>query len=182
MTAHVALLYSIVLGEGRRVVMADLRALAADCGFEAPRTIGASGNLVFDAGAEAEALFVIESRLERAFAERFGKAISIILRRGPDWLRLAAGNPFAAEAAEDGSRVHVRIMRAPLPDAELERLAAYVDGGERLRIVDGDLWIHFAGKLPSEGRLLGQLNARRGIGTVRNWNTVAKIAAMLGRG
>ncbi len=181
MPAYVALLYSIVLGEGRRVVMADLRALAANLGLAAPRTIGATGNLVFEA--EAEPLEVLESRIERAFAVRFGKPISIILRRGPDWLRLAAANPFRAEAEDEGSRVHVRVMRAPLPEAELQRLATFANGGERLRVVDGDLWIHFADKLPSEGRLLGQLSERRGgFGTVRNWNTVAKIAAMLQQG
>ena len=33
MTTYVALLHSIVLGPGRRVVMADLKAMAAEVGF-----------------------------------------------------------------------------------------------------------------------------------------------------
>ena len=46
---HVALLYSIVLAPGRRVVMGELRALAMELGFADPRTVLASGNLAFDA-------------------------------------------------------------------------------------------------------------------------------------
>ena len=43
--------------------------------------------------------------------------------------------------------------------------------------------MHFADRLPSEGKLLGQLTAKRsGVGTVRNWNTVARIAAALKEG
>ena len=178
MPDHVALLYSIVLGPGRRVVMADLRALAADLGLAAPRTIGATGNLVF--AVDDGPLGPLEARIEAGFAARFGKPIGIILRAGTDWRRLAASNPFPAEAAAAGNRVHVRVMRAPLDPAEFRRLQSYADGGEQLRLVDGDLWIHFAEKLPSEGRLLGQLTWQRGgAGTVRNWNTVAKIAALL---
>lgn len=178
MAAYVALLYSIVLGEGRRLVMADLRAMAVELGLGNPQTVVATGNLVFDSGESSIA--TLERRLEDAFEDRFGKRIDFILRRAEDWHRLAAGNPFPEAASADGSLVHVRVMREKLPAAELERLAPYATGGEQLRLVDGDLWIHFERLRPSEGRMLGQLTTRRGgIGTVRNWNTVAKIAAML---
>ncbi|MBZ9934699.1 DUF1697 domain-containing protein [Mesorhizobium sp. BR1-1-16] len=178
MASYVALLYSIVLGEGRRVMMADLRAMAAGLGLGHPETVVATGNLVFDA--DDTPIATLEQQLEAAFVARFGKRVDIILRGAWAWHRLAAGNPFREAAAADGSLVHVRVMRERLTDKELDRLAPYASGGEQMRVVDGDLWIHFAGQRPSEGRMLGQLSARRGgIGTVRNWNTVVKIAAML---
>ena len=65
----VALLYSVVLGPGRRVRAEDLRSLAADLGFERPRTLLASGNLIFEGEGDARA---IEARLEPAFAARLG--------------------------------------------------------------------------------------------------------------
>ncbi|MCX5478990.1 DUF1697 domain-containing protein [Kaistia geumhonensis] len=178
MKSYVALLYSIVLGPGRRVVMADLRAVAETLGYRDPVTIGASGNLLFRAG-EAP-LAQIEAELEAGFASRYGKTVDIILRDAEAWRRLAAGNPFPEAAARDGARVHVRVMRHPAGASDLARLSAYAIGGEELRIVEGDLWMHFADRLPSEGKLLGQLTAKRsGVGTVRNWNTVARIAAAL---
>ena len=168
----VALLYSIVLGPGRRVVMADLRALADGLGFERPRTLLASGNLVFEAEGGARE---IEARLEPAFAAGFGRAIDIIVREGGDWPGLMAANPFPEAAAREPARVAVRVMREPLPDGAEARLAAFVGEGERVAVAGGDLWVHLpAGFAPS--RLPGAITPKRmGIGTFRNWNTVRKI-------
>ena len=175
---YVALLYSIVLGPGRRLLMADLKALARDLGLDDPRTVSATGNLVFSAPREPRA--ALEERIERAFASRFGKAVPVILREAEAWQRLVAANPFPEAAAENGARVHVRVMRKPASPAELERLQRYAGKGEAIRLVDGDIFVHFADALPSEGRLLGQFTtARGGVGTMRNWNTVLGIAALL---
>ncbi|WP_292238803.1 DUF1697 domain-containing protein, partial [Mesorhizobium sp.] len=49
MRTYVALLYSIILGEGRRVVMSELKAMAEAIGLKNVRTLVATGNLVFEA-------------------------------------------------------------------------------------------------------------------------------------
>lgn len=175
MKSHVALLHSIVLGPGRRVVMAELKAMAEKLGFANPRTLVATGNLVFDA--EAAALATLENRLEAAFRQKFGKHVDIILRRADTWKRLAAGNPFPGD---DGANVCVRVMRDPLGPAALEKLETLAAPELRLALVDGDLWIDFRGK-PSETKLLSHLTTKKlGIGTLRNANTVNGLAAMLG--
>ena len=175
MGTHVALLHSIVLGPGRRVVMAELKAMAERLGFANARTLVATGNLVFDA--EEAALATLENRLETAFRDTFGKHVDIILRRADAWKRLAAGNPFPGN---DGAKVCVRVMREPLGPAALEKLETLAATELRLALVDGDLWIDFRGK-PSETKLLSHLTTKKlGIGTLRNANTVNGLAAMLG--
>ncbi|HRO11347.1 DUF1697 domain-containing protein [Amaricoccus sp.] len=172
----VALLYSISIAEGRRLVMADLRDLAADLGLERPRTLLATGNLLFEAEGDARA---IEARLEPAFAERFGRAVSIIVRDGTGWPRLMAANPFPEAAEREPARVAVRVMRTPADAAAVARLSPYLAPGERLAVAGGDLWVHLPdGFAPS--RLPGAITPRReGIGTFRNWNTVKRIGAAL---
>ena len=91
MQTWVALLYSIVLGPKRRVVMAELRALAAELGWDAPRTLLASGTSIF--AAEAEDARELEARIEPAFAARFGRPIDIIVRAGAAWEALPSGIP-----------------------------------------------------------------------------------------
>lgn len=175
--SYVALLYSIVLGEGRRVVMGDLRAMAERLGHRSPRTLVATGNLLFDA--DKAAVNDLEARLETAFAETFGRHIDIIVRPASDWLKLAAANPFHAEGEADGASVHVRVMRQPLSGAVPADFERYCTAGERLAVVDGDLWVHLTGQA-SQSRLLGALTKKRlGVGTFRNWNTVKRLAAML---
>lgn len=174
MTTYVALLHSIVLGPGRRLVMADLKAMAAELGFSDPRTWVATGNLIVEG--EDAPIAEIESRLEAGFRARFGKPVDIILRTAPGWRRLASRNPFAEG---NGADIGIRVMRNPLGPDVLPRLQAIAEPGMRLALVDGDLWIDFAGK-PSEARLLSHLTTRKlGIGTLRNANTVKALAAML---
>ncbi len=175
MATYVALLHSIVLGPGRRVVMADLRAMAQEAGFTDARTLVSTGNLVF--AAEDAPVCVIEERLEAAFRARFGKHVDIIVRTAGDWRRLAADNPFAEG---EGGNVVVRVMRKPLAETALVPLARVAEPQLRLTLVAGDLWIDFAGK-PSETKLLSHLTTKKlGIGTTRNANTVNGLSAMLG--
>ena len=89
MSVYVALLHSIVLAPGRRVVMSDLRDMASALGYRNPRTLVSTGNIVFEAP-EAPA-GDIEKRLEAAFIEKFGKPVDIIVRTGKNWERLAIG-------------------------------------------------------------------------------------------
>jgi len=176
MATYVALLHSIVLAPGKRLVMADLKAMAGELGFREPRTLVATGNMIFEA--EEAPLAEIEERLEAAFRARFGKHVDIVLRRADAFLRLAAGNPFPEGNAPD---VGIRVMRQPLGADVLAKLERLATPEIRLALVDGDLWIDFSGK-PSETRLLSHLTTKKlGIGTLRNANAINGLAAMLGR-
>ena len=175
MTVYVALLHSIVLGPGKRLLMADLRAMAEDLGFREPRTLVATGNLIFEA--DKMPLGMVEAQLEAAFRARFGKHVDILLRTADAWRQVAARNPFPDGNAQD---VGIRVMRTPLGRDVLPKLEALAAPGIRLAIVDGDLWIDFSGK-PSETKLLSHLTTKKlGIGTLRNANTVSGLAKMLG--
>jgi uncharacterized protein (DUF1697 family) len=176
MRTWVALLYSIVLAPKRRVVMAELRDLAQELGFAAPRTLLASGNLIFEADApDARA---VEARLEPAFARRFGREIAIIVREGAEWDRLVRGNPFPEEAARLPSRVSARVMRAPLDPGAVARLEPYRAEGERVAVVDGDLWVYLPDGVAGSRLAAAMTPARTGgAGTFRNWNTLRKIGA-----
>lgn len=76
----------------------------------------------------------------------------------------------------------VRIMREPLPPESAKELEPRCRSGERIAIVDGDLWVHF-----SEGPAATKLvpfptRNRYGIGTIRNADTVCGILDLLDRG
>ena len=177
MKTCVALLYSIILGPKRRLVMADLRNIAMEAGFENPRTLAATGNLVFEAP-EAFHLHDIENRLEEGIERRFGKHIDVIARSGEAFKALAAANPFPRESDADASRVCVRVQRAPLPEDCAADLEPWLGKDDRIRIERGDLWMSFGGA-PSASRLLSRLTPKHlGIGTSRNWNTIRGLAEM----
>ena len=73
----------------------------------------------------------------------------------------------------------VRVMRDPMEKEFEFRLQPYLTQGERVKIVDGDLWVHFK-RAPNESSLMPVLGSKRlGIGTVRNWNTVRRLNEMV---
>jgi uncharacterized protein (DUF1697 family) len=167
---YVALLYSIGIPAGR-LVMSDLRDLATRLGHGSPRTLASTGNLIFESDDTMDA---VASGLEAAYAERFGRHVDIIVRDEARWRRTVAGNPFG-----DGPNVMVRLQREPLAPETIDRLAVYKTAGDEIRIVDGDLWVRFAGA-PNQSRLLGALTKQRlGIGTSRIWNTVRRLGDLL---
>lgn len=177
----VALLYSVVLAPGRRVESAALRALATDLGFAAPRTLAATGNLVFAAEGAAQKIEAraIEARLEAAVADRLGRAIPVFVRDAAAWRRLVADNPFRAAAEAAPASVHVRVMREPVMPEALAALEAKRAEGEGLAVVDGDLWIRLPQGFASSRLATAAGAARVGAGTFRNWNTVRRLGEML---
>lgn len=178
MPSHVALLYSIVISPTRRVVMAELKAMAEAEGFGAVATLVATGNLVFEAGGRT--VPQIETSLEAAFARTYGKGVDIIVREADAWHALVAGNPFPAESEADGSRVVVRVMRKSVEAGTETRLRGLLSQGERVAVIGGDVWAAFPAR-PSASRLLSALSSKKlGIGTARNWNTVRRLGEMLG--
>lgn len=177
MPSHVALLYSIVIAPTRRVVMAELKAMAEAQGFGAVATLVATGNLVFEAGDRSVPR--IETALEAAFVRTYGKSVDIIVRAAGDWRALVAANPFPAESDADGSRVVVRVMRDGVEAGTEARLRSILSEGERVAVVGGDVWAAFPAR-PSASRLLSALSSKKlGIGTSRNWNTVRRLGEML---
>ncbi|MDX8504292.1 DUF1697 domain-containing protein [Mesorhizobium captivum] len=177
MQTYVALLYSILLSEGRRLVMSDLKAMAEGLGLKNVRTLVATGNLVFET--RSTKISALEQQLERAFEETFGRHVDIIVRGAEDWLKLATGNPFPAESAATGDQVAVRVMREPVPTDALSALQARAAEDEKVLLVDGDIWLVFSRERPSS-RLLAAANHKRfGIGTSRNWNTVRRLAEIV---
>jgi uncharacterized protein (DUF1697 family) len=177
MASYIALLHSVTIGDGRRLVMSEWRTMMEAIGLGNPRTWVATGNALFESGKVTTAQ--LENCLEAAFAQSFGRPVDTIVKTAAHWTRLVADNPFPDEAARDGARLAVRVMREPLDAAALERLVPYATQGERLAIAHGDLWIHFD-QDPTRSRLANALTTRRlGVGTIRNWNTVQHLGEML---
>lgn len=172
-----ALLRGINLGK-RQIVKADLIGAAQDAGYGDPRTLLASGNLVFTADATAED---IERDLHAAILARTGISSDVHARTAAQIEAVLAANPFPEVARERPSQLLVVFHREPVPTASLDRIAAEFDGPERLAAVGRELFIDYP-----EGIGRSTLDAwiakhKPGLpsGTGRNVNTVTKLAALL---
>lgn len=161
---------------GRKVLMADLKRIAADCGFDAPATLLASGNVLFGADLAPAAA---RAKLEAAILKGLGVATDVMVRDGAELTAVMAANPFDRQAREEPNRLMAMFLSGE-PQGEVDSLAPGCVMGEEVRQGPGCLYIYFPGGAGTSK--LSNLFIERRLkvrGTARNWNTVGKLKVLL---
>jgi uncharacterized protein (DUF1697 family) len=172
----VALLRAVNVG-GRKLPMAELRALCATLGWSDVATYIQSGNVVFDADGAPDA---IEGALAAAIARAYGFDAPVIVRTAAQWSHYPAGNPFK-DAARDTPNYLLMLLSKQAPAAgAVDAIQARAAAGETVRRAGDAIWIHFP-----EGSGTSKLTPSlidRAMGspaTSRNYRTVTKLEEML---
>lgn len=173
-----AMLRGINLGK-RQLKSAELKAVVEAMGFTEVRTILASGNVVFEAGAASpEAL---ERDLHAALEKDIGLKSEVFVRSRADLDRLVADNPFPDEARERPSHLVVSFHREAVDKAAIARLAESYDGPERMVALGRELFTDFPDGQGRSNLIPAMQKAKLSQGnTGRNWNTVLKLRDALG--
>ena len=178
MTVFAALLRAVNVGGTGTLKMADLKALCDEIGFGDVRTLLQSGNVVFAAmGTD----MVVAKKLADAIQKAHGFRPAIAVRTAAEIADAMKRNPFKAETKKDPRFVIVGFP-ADAPTAGAAARIAAVKGaaGERLSLSGRELFVHYP---EGQGRSkVTNAVLERALGvpvTVRNWNTVTKLSAML---
>ncbi len=172
----VALLRAVNVG-GRKLPMAELRALCAELGWADVATYIQSGNVVFTAKGRPDAL---ERKLEDAVAERFGFDSPVIVRTAAQWADYPPANPFPKAAEDEPNRLMLLLSKAPPAAGAEDVIQARAVAGERIKRAGDALWFHYP-----EGAGTSKLTPSlidRAVGspaTARNYRTVVTLLDML---
>ena len=177
MTRYVGLLRAIKLGAHNKIAMADLKALLVDLGFDDPKTLILSGNVVF--GAPAQSTAKLEQLLQDATAKRLGVTTEYFVRTASEWQSAMAANPFRAEAKRDPGRVVMMCLKEAPAAASLKALQGAIKGREIVKARGPHAYFLYPdgmGRSKLTMALIEKTLATRG--TARNWNTVVKLGAL----
>jgi uncharacterized protein (DUF1697 family) len=180
MPTCIALLCAVNVGGTGKLAMADLRKLIEKLGYRNVETYIQSGNVVFDAPGSTAA---VTKALSAALEKHMGAPVGVILRTHDELTRIIAANPYAAEAAADGARVHaVFLSGKAASDAAtgLDRIVAqYPSRRDRYHLAGDTLYLHLPDGAGESKFTTKGLNRICGVAvTARNWNTVLKLHAM----
>ena len=159
--------------------MADLRAMLTRLGFDDPRSLLQSGNLVFGGSRRTGAS--LERLLEAEAEKCLQLETSFMVRTAAEWAGVVSANPFTREAARDPSHVAVMFLKEQPAPARLRALHAAITGPEKLSASGRQLYaVYPAGfaRTRLTGALVEKMLETRGTG--RNWNTVLKLARAAG--
>lgn len=172
---QIVLLRGINVGKAKRIAMADLRELLAGLGHSGVSTVLQSGNAVVTARTKPAGT---ERAVRQAIAEQFGFEVAVLVRTADELDAAIAADPFG-DAAPDGSKHLLGFLAGkPRPGAA----AALEDRQENLRVIDDHLHLWCPnGVLASPFATVDWVSELGVEVTMRNWNTVTKLAALAHR-
>jgi uncharacterized protein (DUF1697 family) len=175
----VALLRGINVGGNKLVDMARLRGLMTDLGYTEVRTYLQSGNAVFscEPGAAATAGPAIEDAIEG----EFGFDCRVIMRTAAELDEAMAADPLLHLLGDPARHFVGFLSDSPRPDG-VNTLAEADYGVDQVRVLDRHAYLWCPEGISRSP--LGKLNFDRILGvavTMRNWNTVTKLAALTGQ-
>jgi len=169
MTAYVALLRAVNVGGTGKLPMTLLKAFCEELGFRRVETYIASGNVVFDADAAAEA---VRAQLAQRLQIYAGRPTGVFVRTGAQMQRVLADNPFADRPA---NLTYAFFLDDALTATMLRNVRGLAD--ELISSGRRELYVFYpAGMGRSKLRIPAAKDS-----TARNLNTVAKLAAMSSR-
>jgi uncharacterized protein (DUF1697 family) len=166
MTGFVALLRAINVGGTGKLPMTELKAVCEAVGFTKVATYIASGNVVF-ASRLGEA--AVKKRLADALEAHAGRAIGLVVRTADEMKSVLAVDPFP-----DGARnfTYVLFLDAPPPTDTIDRAVGRKD--EQIALGKREIYTCYPSGM---GQSKLRMPAEK-LGTARNMNTVATLAAM----
>jgi uncharacterized protein (DUF1697 family) len=159
--------------------MADLRDALEELGLARVRTYIQSGNVLFESDEDEDAL---RRRIEETIERVFGLSIRAVLRTSAELKEMIANLPFseeeiaAAEAAATGECLHVAMLRDEPDAGRIGKLEA-VETDDRFRVAGRNIYLLFARSIRNS-KLAAKLDQLNTPATVRNWRTIATLAAM----
>ena len=180
MARYALFLRGINVGGRNKVAMADLRALLEREGFANVATLLQSGNAVFTG--DSKPTTALEGHIEKAIAKTMKVECDCIVRTAKEWATLIAANPFPTEAKHDPAHLLVVLLKAAPPASAVTALRAAIKGRETTSTAGPQLYAVYPDGIGNSKLTLPLIEKHLGTrGTGRNWNTVLKVAELLGR-
>lgn len=174
MPTWVALLRAVNLGSHNKVNMPALRAALTEAGYADVRTYVQSGNVVLSSPARTPAK--VATGVGDVLRASFGINTPVLVRTPAQLRAIAAWSPFAEQAAERPTSVHVLHLDAEPDAAALATLLGTDWGDDRVAARGLEVVLAY-GETMHDSRLQhGPLIKRLGTtGTARNWRTLLAL-------
>lgn len=176
MATRVALLRGINVGTKNRLPMADLRSVMEELGYTDVATYIQSGNIVFDDPGESADT---APTIEQGIADRFGYSVTVVTRTPAEFRAAADACPYDAEAIE-GKFLHIAYLSDAPDTAAIADLDPDRSPGDEYTVLGRELYVHFPNGSADSKFTITYFEKTLGIAaTMRNWNTVRELLAML---
>jgi uncharacterized protein (DUF1697 family) len=172
MPDYAAFLRGINVGRAHRVGSAELRECFEELGLRDVSTFRTSGNVVFDAGREAEGK--LTARIEEGLEAALGYPVAVFLRAGEEMRAIAANEPFGSDPP--GGKLQVSMLRERPAAPARKQVLALASDDDRLAFGDRELYWLPKGGTQESALDLKAIDELLGVSTMRTKGTVEQMA------
>ena len=170
---YAALVRGINVGGNGTLPMSELVAIFQKLECADVKTYVTSGNVVFSAPAALAKK--VPAAVTAAVDKKLGFAPAVVVRDARELADVVAHAPFPTDV---GKMLHVAFLSAK-PTSPLSALEAVASGGERLALRGRELYMFMPNGVGKSKLNNTVLERKLGVvATMRNWNTVVKLAEM----
>ncbi|WKV13196.1 DUF1697 domain-containing protein [Marivirga harenae] len=174
METKIAILRGINVGGKRKILMADLKILMQNLGYQNIQTYIQSGNIIFKADEKLQNK-EIAAGIETAILNKFDFEVPVIVLSKNEIESAVANNPFYTSDA-DINNLHLTFLSEE-PDKEKLALIEIVDcTPDQFKIINKNVFIYCEASY-HKSKLTNDLFERKLKikATTRNWKTVLKL-------
>ncbi len=167
----------MVAGGHRKILMADLKDMLSEMGFENVSTYIQSGNVIFSTNPKTPNA-AIEEKMAAAIHTRFGHDVPVIVRTQAELEDAITTNPFYDPTHIE--RLHLTFLKELPGLAALEQINSHDVSPDQFEVIGNHVFAIVANKFRDtkltnkfyEGNL-------KTSATTRNWKTVMKLGQLV---
>ncbi len=169
-----ALLLRAVNVGGRKLPMADLRALLTELGHTGVQTILASGQAIVISDRKPAD---IAGELEKRLDSELGLRSEVMIRSGRQLASIVEHNPYPG-AGQAGNKYGVVFFQSAVTAAQLEPLTGKDWAPDGFEARDSEIYLSLPNGFGVSKLAMSAGKLKGNAGTTRNWNTVLKLAGL----
>ena len=176
MTTVISMLRGINVGQ-RKVLMADLKKLYEQSGFEDVSTYIQSGNVIFNTNRKLDRQLAAE--IEKALFKKYGFDVPVINRTLEELTGIIASLPFAKKQKFNPAKLHVTFLSAIPSSSDIKIIQKLKFPPDKFVLSGSEVFLHIPGSY-AETKLSNKFFESRFklSATTRNWNTVLTLAEL----
>jgi uncharacterized protein (DUF1697 family) len=175
MAAYIALLRGINV-TGRKIIrMKDLRASFEALGFRRVKTYVQSGNVIFEAGKDAN----LGGKIEKMIQADYGFGVSVFVKTPREMAQVISNNPFPKPEGIEDSRLYVTFLSASAPPTAEKALKGLATEQERFHVAGREVYLCCPNGYGKTKLSNSAIEKKFGVvATTRNWKTVNALLAL----
>ena len=177
MTKFIALLRGINVGGKRKILMADLRKILNEYGFENVQTYIQSGNVVFDYADDCENC---STRISVVIKQKYGFEVPVIIRSAAEWGRIAANNPLLVNRAIASEQLYVTFLSHKPKESDINIAKQPNYAPDYFEVLEKNIYGYCEDKYHLSKYTNGFFEKKLHVkASTRNWKTVLKILELV---